>query len=491
MALRRPRRLQLQQLEDRTTPAATTRLVGGLLIIRSDNLNNNLVIAETATPGKFAVTNNATPVGQFKFSSLSVTMGNGNDTVDLRIKTAIPGNVMVLGGNGSDFVTTENSAGGAARIGGNTLVNLGRGNFLGVQAKVGELYDQAVRLFNLRFLGQSTSVIGTPGSGAELLDIENATFGGNLVITNVYQTGVSTFTGAVDPVQIGGSITVNNVQKNTDSRTLLNAQVGPGNQLALFNLVTVAGNVTYTGGNGQDAVSAPGDFGVVTPVIINGNLTFNGGEGVGLLALGTGGSGASQIAGSVRFTGGSGNDRILFDTDSSIAGDLYVNLGEGDNQFFGDSIGLPFSFSKFSPFGNASVGGDMTLLAGNGNNFLASYGDGGDLTVSGNLSVLFGNGDNTGDDPTAPGPITFFNTDMSVGGTAQYQAGTGTNDLTLTNETIGRLRLIFSGGPTTLLFNQPSGFFNGDLYIDFGVGFGPKSLGGTAAFGGTVTILNY
>src|SRR5262245_5539013 len=109
MSLRRSRRLRVEALEDRVTPAVTVRFYGGLLTIQGDNVTNNVLIAETGTPGKFAVTANGTFAGSYKFSNLQVMMGNGNDTLALQIKTAITGNITATMGNGSDVVTTENS----------------------------------------------------------------------------------------------------------------------------------------------------------------------------------------------------------------------------------------------------------------------------------------------------------------------------------------------------------------------------------------------
>ncbi len=477
----RPRRPMLQQLEERTVPSVTTTLSAGTLFIRGSNLSNNLVIAETATPGKFQVTNNGNFVGQFSFSNLNITMGNGSDTVDLQIKTALTGNLTVSLGNGADTFTTKNSTPGA-RIGGNTFINTGLGSKLGIAGK----YDDLVELYNLRFQGQTTTVLGAAGSNAELLDISNATISGALQVTNIYQTSLGELFAPLTPVQVG-SITVNNAQKNTDSRT--DTFVGPGNDLFLFNNVTVLGNISYTGGNGQDSVELPGDPLTVIAPIIGGNVYVNTGEGIGTLSLGNGIVGA-QIGGSVQFFGGADIDRFFLDSDAVVNGNVYVDLRDGDNQFFGNSVAATGAI--FDPIFSAVVGGNLTLIAGNGNNFLATFAGGATtLTVAGNLRIQFGNGDNVGGAAAAPGTITFFNTAVSVGGTVRYQAGTGTNNLDITNETFSSLTLLFSGGPTTVDFNQTSGVFNGTLYIDFGTGFGPKSLGGSAAFGGNVTILNY
>jgi hypothetical protein len=253
----------------------------------------------------------------------------------------------------------------------------------------------------------------------------------------------------------------------------------------------VAGNVSYTGGSGIDRVFLPQDFANLTPVTVGGNVSVNAGGGINTLSLGTGAVGAT-VGGNVTFTGGIGIDRFFLDSGSVVGGNVYADLGEGDNQVFGDSIGLGGTMTPFNAEGDGTVNGDVTILLGNGNNFIGSFGFfGNTFSVGGTLKFQVGNGDNVGGDAFAPADITFFNDALAVGGTARYQAGTGSNSLDITNETIGDLVLLFSGGPTTVLFNQASGFFSGDLYLDFGTGFGPKTLGGSAALTGNVTILNY
>lgn len=470
MALRRPRRLRLQQLEDRTTPAVTTRLVGGLLAIRSDNLSNTLVIAETATPGQFTVTDKVglgpvKTVGTFKFANLTVTMGNGHDIVDLRVKTTLTGNVTVNLGNGTDVFTTENSTIGS-RVNGNAFINLGLGG-----QRPGDTYDQEVQWQNTN-LGGNLTAVGTPGSGAELLNIEAARIGGSVSSTNFFQTSLGLVGDSSRAATVARNVSVSNVQKNTDNRDDTPPAVG-GNGLNMYDQSVVNGNISYVGSNGIDRVQLPQDVNdAAAPVFINGNVTVNGSGGDNLFAMGTGhpGSGAAaNVRGNVSYTGGAGVDRVFLDTGSTVGGSVVFSLGEGDNEIFNGAVE------------DGTVNGSLTIRAGNGNNFLGDYSA--LLSVGGNLTVQFGNGDNFS--------TSFFNTFLQVGGTATYRAGTGTNSLDITNETISNLVLIFGGGDTTVMFNQSSGFFNGNVFIDFGVGPGPKTLGGSASFGGTVILLNY
>jgi hypothetical protein len=479
-------------LEGRITPAVSVRLYPGLMLIQGDNAANNLVITETA-PSTFKVENNLKTVGTFKFSNLSITMGNRNDNVELKLTTALTGRLTVNLGNGGDTFTTENSTLGA-RIGGDVLVNAGRSAFRG-----NFIYDQIINFQNVN-VGGNLTVLGSVGAGTELFNMQAGRVGGNVTAVNIYQTSLGQFDDDTQAFSVGGSLSVTNVQKNTDSRSNSPQLVG-GNGLNVYAGSVINRNVNYTGGNGIDRVFLPQDFDNVAAVTVGGNVNVNvGGGSTNTLALGTGNTtpgpggvpvGAALIGGNVSYIGGAGIDRFFCDTGTVVGGNLYVSLGEGDNQVFGDSTLI--QFGPFNAEGTGTVNGDVTIILGNGNNFIASFGlvDSQPFIVGGNLTIIVGNGDNTGGDAFAPGVITFFNTFLEVGGTATFRAGTGTNNLDVTNETISLLRLVFSGGPTDVQFNQSSGFFNGALFLDFGTGFGPKNLGGTAAFGGPVTILNY
>ncbi|MFO0845411.1 MAG: hypothetical protein U0797_24010 [Gemmataceae bacterium] len=497
MSIRRPRRLQVECLEGRITPAVSVRFYSGLLMIQGDNAANNLKVTETA-PSTFKVENNLKSVGTFKFSNLFITMGNRNDNVELRVATALTGRLQVSLGNGADKFLALGTAAGA-RIGGDVYVNAGLSAIPPGGNVFPFLYDQEMNFQSIN-VGGSVTAIGSVGSGTELLNFQQGRIGRNITAVNIFQTSLGLFSDAGQAVSVGGDVSVTNVQKNTDSRSNSPPRVG-GNGLNFYAGSVVNGNVNYTGGNGIDRVFLPQDFDNVAAVTVGGNVNVNVGGGTSnTLSLGTGNNtldtggvsvGAALIGGNVTYTGGAGIDRLFCDSGTEVGGNLYASLGEGDNQVFGDSTLT--NFGPFNAVGPGTVNGNVTIILGNGNNFIGSFGVVNALpfSVGGNLTFMVGNGDNTGGDAFAPGAITFFNTALTVGGTATYRAGTGTNNLDITNETISNLRLIFSGGPTDVQFNQASGVFNGNVFIDFGTGFGPKSLGGTAAFGGDVVILNY
>src|SRR5262249_17960206 len=122
MHLKLKPRLSVESLEGRETPSVSLTFSGGTLSIRGDNTPNNLLITQTATG--LSVSDNGAPMGTYAATNLSITMGNGNDTVTTKFTTGLPGTLSVSLGNGDDtFDTTGTTAG--AKIRGNATINTG------------------------------------------------------------------------------------------------------------------------------------------------------------------------------------------------------------------------------------------------------------------------------------------------------------------------------------------------------------------------------
>jgi hypothetical protein len=474
--------LWVEALEARETPHATATLSSGTLTIRGDNLSNNLVIAETATPGQFAVSANGNAVGVFTPSNLSIIMGNGNDTVDLGIKTKLPGSLTVNLGAGNDYFTTKNSKIGAAI---NSTVSIATG--LSTPAGPG-LYDEVVELYNLNFNGAITQITGASGSSATQLDIDTAKIAGTLTARNIYATFLGAFSSPANAPMLVNML-IDNTVLNTDGRT--DAQMGPGNVVFMHSGSKLTGSFNYNGGAGNDAVYMPGEGGAsAAPITINGSVSMLAREGINTLSLGDGTFGA-QIGGSVTYTGGSNIDRFFFDSGSTVGGNMNVNLLDGANQVFGDSLGL--GAGPFNPLGSALVGGTLSLTLGNGDNFIGTYDGGGTtLTVGGSFRITVGGGTNTGGDAFAPGAITVFNNNIFVAQTISYTAGGGSQTLEISKTNIPTLSIKFGGGANTV--NFPITDFFGNATIDFGIGLGPKAFETDfvpTTFHGKLVLMNY
>lgn len=465
-------RLAVEALENRETPSASLTFSGGTLTIRGDNTANNVQITETA--GNYAVKVNTANLGTYRATSLSVTMGNSNDTFTLTFTdtTPLPGTLSANMGNGNDSFTVQGpSPTTRGRVGGNTTINTGLGGAL-----AGAFGDE-VHLIDTDFGGQLLSVTGSPGSSTEELDTDGNNIAGTFSITNVYFSGIGRVQGAnagLEPTN-AAQIVVNNAQKNTDAD--VTAANGPGNLFNLYGNSTVAGNLTYTGGSGSDEVGLAG-FGFSGTV--NGNLSVNGNGGANTLFIGGGGGDPGFVNGSVSFTdvNSSGADRFFLDSGSVVGNTVNVNLGNGNNQFL------------LGTAGGFTVGGNLNLTAGNGNNFVATPSS--PSTVNGSLSITFGSGTNTGNSTCTTNAINIDN-NLSVGGSITYRAGSGTNRFDFSNSNYaGNLQVLLSGGDSTVNFCIPDYF--GNATIDFGTGFGSKAFETDAVpttFRGTFVLRNY
>jgi hypothetical protein len=264
---------------------------------------------------------------------------------------------------------------------------------------------------------------------------------------------------------------VNNTFKNTDARP--DGPNGAGNAVFFYSGSKVSHNFTYFGGPGRDDVDMPSDFpGPVADVFVGGNLTMYGSYGVNTLSLGFGGFG-THVGGNVNFVGGPNVDRFFFDNGASVGGNVTLNLNEGDDQVFGDSLGL--GAGPYDPTGIATIGGNLSILAGAGHNFIGTYaGAGNSLTVGGNVLLALGRNSNFGGAAAAPGTITFFNPNVSIGGTATILAATGPNTFDITNPNIADLFMWLGGGANTVNFSIPA--FFGNLFIEYGISILPKGF---------------
>jgi len=305
------------------------------------------------------------------------------------------GNVTIRNGNGSEVISIGRPAAIAAidlpvQVNGNVFVttrnNAGNDQF---ELVPGSIVQSSIYLTNLDLVS-----LGFFNPGSPTL----ATVGGNVVVST--PTPQSVF--SVDVyANLLGSLTVTS-QAASNKLGVLTFNDGS----------TVGGNVTALFANGGSFVN----FGTSVA-----------------------GQPAPFFNGSVNIISGVGNDVVFvaqdpFDFDAAnINGSATFNLGQGDNQFY-------FDFPAY-------VGGNLSVTAGNGSNFL-----GGTLApnfamegiVNGNFNVNLGNGDNTvnfgatvlcsnvtfqtggGDDN-----ITIFATAFAFGAKLSVFAGAGNDTLTI------------------------------------------------------------
>jgi hypothetical protein len=447
-------KFHLEVLESRETPAVSVRSVAGTLFVRGDNTPNGVILTENA-PGQFDVSANSVFQGTFAARNINIVMGNANDTVDLRVKTALPGSLYVHLGDGNDKFTTRNSVIGAQVRG---PVNI----FTGKNQMIPNGIEEDIELYNLQFTGPYVAVSGVPGRGAENLDLESVFISGPLQVRNMQRVQLGsdgTNTGAVRLT----SVVIDNRQHNFDTR--VNPDAGPGNLVFFFSGTKIARDFVYHGGAGRDELFLPGDFnGGVEDVYIGRNLSVYAGSGLSTLSLGSGDFGA-KIGGNVTYVGGNGVDRFFLDSGSVVGGNVFVDLRGGDDQVFGDRTN--FGGNPFNPVGSALVGGNLVVHVGAGNNFIASYLGGSSLQVGGRFDIIArGPGTNQGGDANTPGAIDILNDNVIIGGRFMFRSDGVNQTFTVSNSKVSKVIVVFGGGSNTVNFAVPN--FFGDVYVNFG-----------------------
>lgn len=446
---------QLEILEPRETPDATVRSVAGTLFIRGDNTPNGVVLVENA-PGQFDVTVNGGFRGTFAARNINIQMGNANDTVDLAVKTALPGYLRVHLGDGNDTFTTRNSTLGAKIRG---PVNI----FTGKNHIIPNGVEEDIELYNIHFTGPYVAVSGVPGRGAENLDLEACFISGPLYVRNMQRIQLGKEDDNTRKVDLT-TVIVDNRRHNFDTR--VNPLAGPGNLVFFFSGSKIARDFIYYGGTGRDELNLPGDpGGAVEDVYIGRNLTVYGGSGIGSLSLGNGLGFGAKIGGNVTFIGGNAVDRFFLDSGTVVGGNVFVDLKGGDDQVFGDTSGLVSE--PFNPAGNALVGGNLVVHLGPGQNFVGSYLQGSSLQVGGHFYIVCaGPGTTLGGDAMAPGAINILNGNVTVGHRFMFRSDGVNQTFNVEDPNVNKVIVVFGGGTNTVNFLVPN--FFGDVYVNFG-----------------------
>lgn len=329
--------LRLEVLEHREVPAATAILSGGNLIVRTDNLANNVSITQTVG-SQLKVENNGKVVGTFNVpGNLSITTGNSSDTVVLALLASpgFGGSVTVSTGNGNDTV----DVGGLIK--GSLNVSTGLGNDLATSNGI----DLTVR----------GSYLYTDASGKNSFDMNdrNYTIGANFVVR-----GAASFTmGESNTLTVSGMTTIGGSTSPINPLSVLldGANVVSGGAFQIF------------GDSGNDVVS------VTSALNLGGSMSLFMGQGDNTFVL-TPLAGGSGVNGDLSFTGGTGVDVVVFGSDSSVGGRTSATLGHGINTF------VDTATSEYA--------GDLSITGGDGTNTVVASG-----IINGNFNNTFGNGD--------------------------------------------------------------------------------------------------
>ena len=361
MARQRP---NLEGLTERIVPAISLKFVSGSLTICAvpANVANNLTLTQSATDGKFTVTDGTQSAGPYNVrGNITIVSSNAADTININLNRgaanafAIPGFLSINSRNGADTINITGDASNGGRISGNvilatgfandTVTMSGGGDLLSIGGMISGNFDSGLDTFNMGSTANSSSVI--TGKGVCLYRANSVNIGNG-----------------TDPVTINGSVCID----NTLDYGLTNAT-----NVGIISSVTqarIAGNFVYNGGTQTDTINL---FGTVQAAPGK-NSVINMGEGTNTLNINAeiGAASASDLI----VTGGSGIDDVAFNDNTVISNDVIFSLGNGANLY-----GFNSTFA---------VNGDFILNAGNGNDDLGIFAG----AIGGNLTLSLGNGAN-------------------------------------------------------------------------------------------------
>jgi hypothetical protein len=342
MKSNRQYRPRFDRLEDRACPALSIHQFGGLLLVSGVPTSGMVSIQETGAHSFTVQDGSAAPISFARVNDLSVSLGRGDDTVDINLGgNAFAGSINANFAGGNNALSIENGTVGSLNIhggAGGNAVTLGDGSSFKVMhdtivGLAGNAADAVSAASTANFAGNLTvvnatnvnldsgSVVGHTamflGARAGTTVVDGATVGGNVVFSGNYVVATGQ-----DTLQVNGTVSQNVVYTSSVVNKV-------GDEVDIS--ANVARNVTISVSGLAEAVN------VDSGVTIGGNLT-------------------------VAFTGGS--DTLNVADGSTIAGGALLLLGSGSRQVnFGATVGNNTNALVFALFGG--IGNEMvTFTAG-------------------------------------------------------------------------------------------------------------------------------
>ncbi|MES2738907.1 MAG: hypothetical protein V4672_21505 [Verrucomicrobiota bacterium] len=426
----------IEALESRLAPAGVVALTlsGNTLSVSGDPGDNSVDISDNLD-GTWTVKDLTDSGTQFLFQGVQQSV------VTLTEATHIKANLQ--GGNDSLSFTSLRSSGSITvtdTAAGNDTVNFSD-VFIGgaVKLDLGAGDDQ-FKFQNVNF-ASLLSVKG--GAGNDVFESSTGWFQG---ITADFGSGGGKFILGGSTVFVFGSVNVTSqsVADETmethfsgDSLRIngsVTLKTGHGESLLLINTTSsqnfqTLGNFTHTSGSAADSIYLAGS------ISIFGKMDIKAGNGDNLLATGQGptsGSLSALTLGSFSYTGGTGNETVVF--------------GSGEVDIHRDVI---FTAGNSGPDSSDSLAFDSARLS-----------IGGKLTYKGNNAADF---------------LDLFSTVIQITGAISFTGANGTNSMNVTGDftTLGALayaggtghdsfNLIANGGPISILGNVTASLGTGD-----------------------------
>jgi hypothetical protein len=383
--------------------------------------------------------------------AVSITTGNGNDTVTVDALTAP--SLSITTGAGNDNVGIAQND--------NVVVN---GD---VSISVGDGTNSVLGATNSHTFVVDGGLNISSGSGDDSVTLDGVTVGnvaGNLNI----QTGAGDDTvslGTTGPVSVShGSLSID----AGDSTTRDTVTVGAG------AAVTVSGNTAITSGSGNtldnqlnidslittnlsvNAGSAADSIKIAQngDVSIHGDLSLNAGNGGNFVAVGAS-SASLSVNGNVSIVTGSGNDDVVLNnlTVGNVLGDLTIQTGASD-----DTINVGSTDAVVVSNGSLKIAtGDATAQD------TVNIGIGAAVTLSGNTAIVTGNGNDVVNVQSLSASSVAVNTGagndqvtlnhVTSSGYISANLGSATNTLILSNSTAQAVTVTGGAGADTTNFD--------------------------------------
>jgi hypothetical protein len=460
--MRRNRRLSVEALEDRRTPAGlvTATFMGATLVLTGDAADNDIEITQ-GTNDRLTLTGNAGTL---------VRLNAGPSLAALTLPAPTTANVAAFLGAGADNLTVTGvdfpgPLGVNAGDGANTLTLQG-----GVTVHGGLAFTNGTGIDSLRLFGAVTVTGGltaTNGAGGSIL-FDDST-------TDLEVTGALTINNGAG----ADTVRLSSAARIAVGRILINHGTGADANITDVSPVgplTVATGVRVTGGAGSDNVTLGG-----STVSVGGSIALLHGAGGSVTRIAS--DSGLFVGGTVAVTALGGNDSVDvlagLGSTTAIGGSVTVSVGDG-----GSSISVAGD--------RLVVGGSVTVAAGAGRDSLNLITATSEGAIGGDVIVGLGTGDNQVVRLTAPPGMN-----LTVGGalratTADATVGSGTDLIDLFEVRVGRDTVLTLGAGGDIVsienssfagpFTLATGAGNDDVQIERG------GTTGTTRFRGAVRV---
>lgn len=367
-------------------------------------------------------------------ATIRVVNGNlfvSNQRAALTVETtAVDGQIRITDGA---QVTTVNGVGTLISITGTNLANT-----INLRAEA-QAFPGNI-LINGRNGNDTINLSGTfggnatilPGNGNDTVTSNNldVSIGGNLTFVDTH--GNNTFNLNGRNYDIGGSaslVGVGTFIMGADNTLSVGGTLNMTSTPVTTNPLTAQFNGLATNVGGSMFITARGQNDVVvitSELTVADNVSVNLGAGNNTFVLDPAAGGAG-IGGRLSFLGGVGVDVVLFGAESQVFGDTTIDLGHGINTFIDTDTSL--------------YAGNLTINGGNGQNTVIVNG-----MIDGNFSNTLGNG---------PNNFTVFT--GSVAGKFRYRLGNGQNGILIIDPTVPQtvdIDAVFGTGSSTFVLGD-------------------------------------